>query len=282
MSQFLAASAVGVLLLLIGFLFWMQKSLKPVLARLQGEQVVTAFLDPSVTEKDESQLLDSIRISLGAQGSPEVKLVTAAEFVSHLKLQYPDLGRELEDLGKDMQEVVPKYISISGILLDSALAKIKGVKGITSAESSKDRYRHIVGAFSALRWFARFLMAGAGFALFTGLVHLSRMNSFLHRDALRLLKFWGANRITLLTPGMVSGLLVGVLGGAIGAGIWFVAGTSLSTYVRSVSSLLKDMSPAHSSLGWVLLFAGCLIGIFSGILGNVAVSESARDGSFKP
>src|SRR5437016_5427747 len=93
-SQIFSSIAVGFLLLLVGFLFWMQQGLRLVVLRMQGEQVVTAYLDSTVLSKDESRLVESIRNALGSQSGIEIKVVTAPQFVSAVKNQYPDLGRE--------------------------------------------------------------------------------------------------------------------------------------------------------------------------------------------
>jgi cell division protein FtsX len=71
-SQVFSALAVAFLLVLVGFLFWMQEGLRPVLTRLQGEQVITAYLRAEVPEKEESKIVDQIRVAVGA--APEVKL----------------------------------------------------------------------------------------------------------------------------------------------------------------------------------------------------------------
>ena len=62
-SHLFSSVAVGFLLLLVGFLFWMQTGLRPLVARLQGEQVVTAYLDPSVDAKDETKLTQASMLS---------------------------------------------------------------------------------------------------------------------------------------------------------------------------------------------------------------------------
>lgn len=276
MSHMLSSVAVGFLLLLAGFLYWMQSGLKPVLARLQGEQVITAYLDATVGAKDEDRVVDSIRTALGAhaQGT-EIRFVGSQQFVDNLKGTYPDLSHELEDLGSEMSSVVPRYVSVSGMLPNEALARVKTVPGIESAETSKDRYAHIVGAFMALRWVAKLLAAGVCFALLTGLIHLARMNAYLHREALQILKLWGASSAALRTPGMISGALVGALGGAIACAGWMTAGTWFGQQIRSLSPMLQEMPKSSLGMAAALLFAGILIGLMAGVLGGVASSDGA-------
>lgn len=281
LSQLFSATAVGFLLLLVGFLFWMHQGLRVVLVRLQGEQIVTAYLNPSETVEDEKRVLSAVQSILGPKGRVEVKLVDAPHFINLLKGQYPDLGRELEDLGDDMNQVVPRYVSIAGVLPDSVLEKIKNIPGIESAESSKDRYHQIVAAFSALRWVARVLIVGTCLALFTGLIHLSKMNAYLHRDSLFLLKFWGADHPQLITPGIVSGLLVGFLGGGIALGGWMVVGVSLTHRIRVLSSLLREMPSANWDLAIPLFIVGGVLGLLAGIAGSWSALHSKNEGGFR-
>src|SRR3954463_15052343 len=84
LSQLFSAIAVGFLLLLIGFLFWIQQGLKPILVRLEGEQVITAYLNSSVENKDENKTLEEVRQALGPESTAELKLVTAPQFISLL------------------------------------------------------------------------------------------------------------------------------------------------------------------------------------------------------
>src|SRR5262249_48701470 len=155
------------------------QGLTPVIHRLENEQVVTAYLDPSLDSKGQNQIVDSIRTSMGAHA--EIKLVRAEEFIGHLRGDYPELAQELLDLGKEMQGMVPQYISISGILPAQTLGEIRQIKGVQSAESSTDRFRNVIGAFRALKWIALLLTMGLGLAVTTGLIHLGRTNAYLHQ-----------------------------------------------------------------------------------------------------
>jgi cell division protein FtsX len=275
-SHLFSSVAVGVLLLLAGFLYWMQSGLRPVVARLQGEQVITAYLDPATAPKDEDKIVDAIRGSLGAHAdSYDVRFVAAKQFVENLKEPYPELSRELEDLGAEMETVVPRYVSVSGVLPAQALEAIKSVPGIEAAETSKDRYAQVVGAFVTLRWVAKLLIVGVCFALLTGLIHLSRMNAFMHREVLQVLRLWGGGPGILRAPSMLSGGLVGVLGGAIASLGWLSLGGTLALHVRSLSPVLRDLPRASGGLAFGIFFAGILIGLFAGALGSAA----SQDGS---
>lgn len=266
-SQAFAAMAVGFLLVLSAFLFWMERGLKPVVHRMKSEQVITAYLDPSLENLDEGKLVDSIQVALGAK-SVDVKVVGSQQFVDELKGHYPELSKELQSLGQEVNSIVPRYVSVSGVLPASAVSAVKAVPGIESAETSSDRYHHIVGAFGALRWVARLLAVGLCLALMTGLIHLSRMNSYLHRESIRLMKLWGASALTLRTPALLSGLWVGISGGVIAAVGWVTGGIWLAEHVKALSPLLKDMALPQAQMAAGLLILGALIGAAAGTFGG--------------
>jgi cell division protein FtsX len=278
-SQVFTSLAVGVLLFLASFLFWMQKSLTPVIDRLTNEQVITAYLDPALDAQGEAQVLqqinDTIHLNVGAHAQADVELIQSDQFINHLRGDYPDLARELEDLGAEMQTVIPHYISVSGILSPRTFEDVKGVQGVQSAESSSDRFQNVIGAFRALKWIITLLTLGLALALSTGLVHLGRTNAYLYQETSSLMKLMGAGQSALRVPGLVSGLLVGLLGGVFAATAWTTLGVSMSHHVRSLSPMLKYMPESHSGFSLVLILVGIAVGAVSGTLGNILSAQTA-------
>lgn len=286
MSHLFSAAAVGFLLLVSGFLYWLQDGLKPVVARLQGEQVITAYLEHD-NGVDPAKVTDAIRIAVGAHAKPapgskpavQVEYVDSRQFVQNLKPSYPELSNELEDLGPEMAAVVPRYVSVTGLLEDAALAQVIKVPGVESAETSRDRYARVVGAFMALRWVAKLLVLGAAFALLTGLIHLSRLNAYMHREALTILKMWGAGALEMRAPAMISGAMVGAVGGLAAGTAWLVAGDSLSQQIRSLSPMLTGLPTASAAIALGIVGSGILIGVFAGALGGIAPETGTAQGA---
>ncbi len=276
LSQVFTALAVGLLLLLCGFMIWMERGLKPVVARLQSEQVITAYLEGNLEPADHSQIVDSIRTAVGAR-AVDVKAVEAQDFVKELQPQYPELARELRELGgQSLSLIVPSYVSISGTVPEGTLEAVRRIPGVESAESSKDRFHHIVGAFKALRWVARILAAGLLLALLTGLIHLSKMNSYLHREPVSLLRLWGAGPWAMRAPALLSGLMIGASGGAIAALGWVVCGGWLAGQIRALSPMLNELQAPPVA---VAAAAMCAIGIVSGLIAGVSIGNPSAEGS---
>lgn len=270
LSQLLSSAAVGVLLVLMGILFWMQDGLRPVVHRLSQEQVITAYLDSSIDSAGQAKVVDEIHVALGSHAEHlTIQMVGASEFVEKIQKSYPDLAKELDGLGEEVVSIVPRYVSISGWLDAASVDKIRAVHGVESAESSHDRNRAAMGAFSTLRWVAKLLMIGLALAMVSGFVHLAKTNSYIHRDVISLLKLMGAPTLALQTPAMISGLIVGTIGGAIGFIGWMSAGIWLSERVRHLSPLLHEMPQVSPWMGVALLCLSTTVGLFSGVLSSL-------------
>lgn len=283
-SQVISALAVGFLLCLCGFLVWLQSGLGPIVGRMQSEQVITAYLSPDLEEREQAGVIDSIRVSLGAQSATpslakeiEVRMIEPSQFLNGMKAGFPELVRELEDLGSEAATVVPKFVSVSGALPPDSIERVRRVKGIESAETSRDKIKQTIGAFQALRWISRLLIGGLCLALLAGLVHLARLNSQLQSDATSLLRLWGANEFTLRLPSALSGATVGLAGGLIGSVSWLFWGSWLVRHVRSLSPFLHEISPMNGGgIALFLLLAGVLIGAASGLFGSLpSTAENA-------
>ncbi len=279
MSQIFSAFVVGFLVLFSGFLFWIERGLKPVVDRLQGEEVITAWISPEVLESDEQALLKQVRDMVSTSGRPragrptaDISLTTSAQFLGQMEKPYPELARQLGEMGGEAKDLVPRYITISGLLDSGTLDAVKVVRGVDSVETSKNRHAHVVGAYRALRWVVRTLVAGLALALLTGLIHLARMNAHLHRDALSILKLWGAGPWTLRAPALFSGAMVGFLGGAASLAGWAIASPWLLRHLRQLSPMLSELHVPGIEAGLSLLAAGILIGVLSGSAGAWAAA----------
>lgn len=280
-SQAFSAFGVAFLLLLLGVLFWMNQGFRSVIWKLKGEQVITLYLQPSVKQGEEAAVVEAIQTALGsaALGSGvDLKLVQPQQFIRSIQTPYPELAKELEGLpSTELSQVVPRYISLTGMLGDSIAEKLKDIPGIESIDESKERYRQIVGAFSVVRWLTRVLIAGLSIALVIGLIHLSRSNSYLQSDALELMRQWGAGRFALICPGTLSGMLVGLLGGVMAVVAWYSVGLLLASHIKSLSILLRGMPSFGPIYAVSLLGLGVLLGALAGAIGSLPSTGTVRE-----
>lgn len=267
-SQLSASGAVGLLLILAAGLVTLQRGLGPVVVRLEQSQVLTAYLDAQVTAAEEAQTLDRIRVKLGSSAR-DVRLVSTEQFLSEIRANYPELVKELEALGDELPAVVPRYVSVEGVFRDNPTPALKSVPGIQGVDSSRDRYRAVIGAFHAFQKISGILASGLVVALLTGLILLARMNHQLLEDSLSVLHFWGAGSWSLRVPPLLAGLSVGSLGGVWAALAWWAGAPSIHAQLVSLSPVLNGLeSPPRLTVALALLVAGALCGAMSGAWGR--------------
>ena len=273
LGQALSSVVVGFLLLASGLLFWLQGGLLQTLQHLRAEEVITGIFASPLDDVQEARVLSEVHRLVDQTAPPgdppQVHYTSVRMLLDRLRTAYPELVQELENLGEDQTQVVPRTISVTGLMPPRFVQDFKRVAGIQSVETTKNRYRAVMGTFTALCWVARILMAGLCLALITGLVHLGRSNGYLYRDSLRLMRIWGAGGKDLLTPGLVCGLISGSLGGFLAATGWISAGRWLVREIRNLSPLLLYMPSLSLAPALVLLAAGVLLGAFAGVLSSI-------------
>lgn len=270
-SQSLSAMAVGFLLFLVGFLMWLHYALGPVLTRLKTEQVITAYVSPEVSEREADQLIDSIKTSLGSSvlENAKIEFTNSEGFLEKARESYPELISQLVELGNEIQFLIPKYISISGVLPQSTVEEVRKLKGIESVESSSHRFRYMITALSTLQRVTQVLMIGLCFSLLVGLIQLLRMNTQLQSDAISILRLWGAGGMILRIPGILANFFVGLAGGFTAFLTWKLFGSHLGSQIQSLSPLFKEMPLGMDRIGTILLILGAMAGVLSGCFGAI-------------
>ena len=85
-TQIFMSVAVGFLLFTVCFLYWLQDSLDPVVSRLNADDVMTVYLDASVSVDEETQIVDSIKYTVGASPEKpvEITVVNAEDFINEI------------------------------------------------------------------------------------------------------------------------------------------------------------------------------------------------------
>lgn len=276
LSQVFGILNIAMILFLGGFLSWLDQALAPVVAKLETEETLTVYLSPQLAAADEAQLIDRVKVSIAhADAQPQVKVVRSREFLDEIARQYPDLANELAQMGPEGDLMIPRYISITGILPPGIGERVRSLVGVEGIDSSGDRLRPVAGAFSALRWLVRALSFGLALALFAAMAQLGRLNFNHLADALATLRFWGADAFQAAIPGLLAGIFVGVLGGILGALVWIGFSGWLGSELASLSEVLGTLPAPELELAWLLLVFGAACGICAGGAGMVHGGDRA-------
>ena len=278
-NQIFTSASLGTLLVLMAFLMWIESSFNPMIERLKHEQIVTAYLSPEISQIDEGKVLDSLKVNLGASALKDITVgfVNTEDFLSVVKEHYPKLGQELLNLGTQMNTVVPRFISLSGVFSEEIINKIQRIQGIESVESTKQRYQHIVDSFSTIQWITRVLMFGLMAVIFSVLLHQSRIQAYQFSQTASLLSLFGAGGFLTRVPLMISGLLTGLIGGLFAAVIWFQFGSWFSEQIIHFAPIFQRLSLPSSLFGVYVLLLGVMIGLAATIFSQFSKRDSANE-----
>ena len=264
-SQAFSAVALAFMLTLGAFLLMFEIELRPALRNLAHDQVLTAFIDSTLPAGAEERLADQIRITLGAK-DVEVRGVGTTQFLEMLKPAYPGLAQDVESLGAEGKDLVPRHVLIAGVLPPKAEEEVKAAPGVVSVESSRGRYQQAISAYQAVLRIGRWMFMGILLALTCGLFHLGRLNAQMHSESLQLMRLWGAHPALLRVPPALSGLVVGTSGGLLAWMVWRFVFPGLFEQLGRLSIVFQGMGFQNAvSLGPWLALMGIVLGAMTGL-----------------
>ena len=275
-SQMLNSLTIGFLLCCLGFVTWAQKAFLPIIDRIKHEQVVTVYLQPPVTVARQNQLAETLKVQLGASPTRTIEVEVSSEegFIQKLKDQYPSLAQEVISLGRDVSNVVPKYITLSGRMSSEAISGIEKLGEVESVVTSQHRFSLLLHSLTYLRWMT--LSAGVVLALVLlfCIFQFVRIHSFWQADAVELIRLFGGHSLKERLPGLWSGACLGVAGGVVAVTAWSVLAPVVSAKILHLFPETEQAAVTVSVLPLIVLFlSGALTGAVSGFFAGGTASR---------
>lgn len=277
-SQTVSLLSAGLLVFLSTFLLWIDFGMDPVVGSMEGRQVITAFLSPKVSDQDQKEVVDSIRVLVGSapeNQSAKIETRDAAELLGELRQRYPHLADELDSLGDERRMIVPRLVSITGKFSSEWIDRLKTSPGIESVETSIEKTQSTLGAFRSLRWISRVLVLFLTLSLITVLFHLCRLNFSMQLDAVRVLSMLGANRFWIRFPNLVLGFFVGLSGSVFALLLWSTLGDRFLNQLQLFSPSLSLMGTPGFGFKISILAFGALVGAVIGVLGSLFAEKKS-------
>lgn len=268
---------VGGALFFAGILNRIHADIAPVMERIQSDLLWTLYVKPDVAARDEAALVDTVRTTVGSSAR-RVELVTKEQFLERLAPKYPELAEEIAHLGTDLDTIVPRVITVEGRIGESALAQIRGLPTIEKVENSRDRFAQALQAFRSMSWLTRGLALGLVGLVFLLLWQGARVHAYVLKDAVGVLRQWGASAFGAALPEIFSSVMLGAAGGLVAAIGWM----SLSGFVLG---LLKTLAPALAmgqgggadfETAALLLAVGAGLGLLSTLVAKLGMKRVPR------
>jgi len=262
LSMFAAILTICVSLLLLSFFSILLINANQVVESLREKVEMEAFLADPMTREE----VEAVRAQVAAlEGVREVRFISKEEAAEIFKAEF----------GEDIYRVLdfnPLPASLKIFLKDghktaraaaSVHAAVKAVKGVDDVIYRKTLLEMLDQRAMTLLWFS----LGVGVFITISSIFLVantiRLAIYAKRKIIQTMKLIGATRSFIRTPFLLEGLIQGLVGGIIAAGIVFVVFNYLE---RWVSVQLSDFVRVQTFYYGVIVGIGCILGLLGSMI----------------
>ncbi|HNQ81097.1 MAG TPA: ABC transporter permease [Candidatus Aminicenantes bacterium] len=256
--------------LMAGLFLSLSNNLRSRARILSRDVAVVVYLSPSATAAERRTIEDRVRLSPLVAS---VRTVTPEEAGDRFLKEFPDLRDVLENLGRN-----PLPASIEAILRDPAgpdapidrmidgLRRLPGVEDVQFNRRWSDRVRALGRLSDAVGVVVGGLLILMSIAVVSGAV---RLNILSRHEEISILHLVGATNGYIRGPFLLEGLILGVAGGTVAAGLVLLAARLFPLYLGHSLGALQDLIGFEplSLLQAAGLVAG---GGLAGLLGSLA------------
>ena len=263
--SFASVAIITACLIIIGSISLLTLNIDKLIADLEQQNEIVAFVDESITDEAEAKALESSILAVGN--------IESAEFVSRGNAMNNFMSKYDDRLMEGIDESVFRHrfvLHLTDISLmaqtKEALEKVPGIIKVNAQIEYADRFvrvRNVVSVISLI------LTAVLCFVSFFIMSNTIKLTTYGRREEIAIMKMVGATNGFIRTPFIIEGLVLGLLGGLFG----FLATWGLYTLLNS--SLMDSLTGSFVSLVpfktvmWPLLLAYLGIGVLIGAFGGV-------------
>ena len=256
--------------LMAGLFLSLSNNLRSRARILSRDVAVVVYLSPSATAAERRTIEDRVRLSPLVAS---VRTVTPEEAGDRFLKEFPDLRDVLENLGRN-----PLPASIEAILRDPAgpdapidrmidgLRRLPGVEDVQFNRRWSDRVRALGRLSDAVGVVVGGLLILMSIAVVSGAI---RLNILSRHEEISILHLVGATNGYIRGPFLLEGLILGVAGGTVAAGLVLLTAHLFPLYLGHSLGALQDLIGFEplSLLQAAGLIAG---GGLAGLLGSLA------------
>lgn len=240
------------------------------LQKLNASRVLTAYLEPEISNTKEIEVLSAIK---KVKGVSEAQLVNKNAFLANFSKLFPQLSKDMQTLDED---VVPRYVKVNVQKNNSqeVQTRLEKILGVEFVENNKGKYQGLVSVLAQLRKVLIFLLAGMTAALLCIMANHFKLASAYQSQVRQTYALLGARKWQMLQPFLIEG---GIEGGAAGlcalVGL-FLCGTIFESRMNEAFSTLgyQTVSLHLLPVAALLLF----VGIFSGVIGSLWAARKLK------
>lgn len=263
--SFASVAIIAACLIIIGSITLLSLNIDKMIADLEQQNEIVAFVDENVADEEAARALESSILAVGNVESAE--FVSREEAMQKFMSKYDDRLMEGIDATVFRHRFVLHLTDISRMAeTKQALEAIPGILKVNAQIEYADRFvrvRNIVSVISLV------LTAVLSFVSFFIMSNTIKLTTFGRREEIAIMKMVGATNGFIRTPFVIEGLVLGLLGGLVGFLLQWLLYTLLnSSLMDTLTGSFVTLVPFKSVM-WPLLASflgiGVLIGVFGGL-----------------
>ncbi len=263
--SFASVTIITACLIIMGSIFLLSLNIDALIADLEQQNEVVAFVDESIVDEDEAKSLEGSILGISN--------IWAADFVSRdsamdsFMSKYDDRLMEGIDSTVFRHRFVIHLTDISQMADTKAeLEAIPGIAKVNAHIEYADRFVRVRNIVSVVSLILTVILVFVSFFIMSNTIKLT---TYGRREEIAIMKMVGATNGFIRTPFIIEGLILGILGGLFGFlavwGIYTLLNSSLlDTLTGSFLSLVPFRTIMFPLLG-AYIGIGILIGVFGGV-----------------
>lgn len=263
--SFASVAIITACLIIIGSITLLSLNIDKLIADLEQQNEIVAFVDESIADEETAKALESSILAVGNIESAE--FVSRENAMKNFMSKYDDRLMEGIDASVFRHRFVLHLTDISQMAeTKKALEAVPGILKVNAQIEYADRFvrvRNIVSVISLI------LTAVLTFVSFFIMSNTIKLTTYGRREEIAIMMMVGATNAFIRTPFVIEGLILGLLGGLFGFLIQWLLYTLLnSSLMDTLTGSFVTLVPFKTVM-WPLLAAflgiGVLIGVFGGL-----------------
>ena len=267
--SFASVTIIMACLIIMGVFTLLGLNINRVIADLEAQNEIVAFVDDSYTTEDAQKVGDFL---LQVENVAAVEFISRGEAMNTFKKDYEQgLFDEIDEtVFRDRYVVHVQDIELTAQTRD----KLENVEGVAKVNAHLQyaegfiKVRNVVNLISAV---LVSILAIISVFIMSNTIKLATYN---RREEIAIMKMVGATNMFIRLPFIIEGLLLGILGGGLAFGsVWGLYELTCSKLVGGFIGGIMDIVPfSVVMLPLLIVFMG--IGIFVGAFGgNIAIRD---------
>ena len=263
--SFASVTIITACLIIMGSISLLSLNIDALIADLEQQNEVVAFVDESIEDESEAAALKDRILAAGN--------ITSVDFVSRTAAMDSFMSKYDDRLMEGIDETVFRHRFVIHLTDISQMAETKAnleaIDGIAKVNAHIEYANRFVRVRNIVTVVSLILTAVLTFVSFFIMSNTIKLTTYGRREEIAIMKMVGATDAFIRTPFVIEGLILGLLGGLLGfLAEWGLYSALAGNLMNSLTGSFLSLIPFRTVMLPLLvayLGIGVLIGVFGGV-----------------